>query len=183
MEGHENACIRGVPVTFIGAQVWCNGCKTVGRIGAKGPHRPASMRGKQHALDGDICLCQCTPPPIICASQDQAFHSFQPHELEETGSRRPSPSPSLEPAKPRPAQPQPQPPVQRHAQRVYMWDSETGLSLGRQPYIAELESGERLRGHTDDQGIATIETDTPQSFRIHLVFAAPKRALTPSQGA
>jgi hypothetical protein len=39
------------------------------------------MFGKQEALDGDICLCNCNPPPVIFASQDHSYHSFEAHEL------------------------------------------------------------------------------------------------------
>jgi uncharacterized Zn-binding protein involved in type VI secretion len=79
-EGIDSCTHHGTPITFIGARVWCNGCKSEGVIGWKGPHRTATMMGKQQALDGDICLCKCTPPPVMLASQDSAWHSFTSEE-------------------------------------------------------------------------------------------------------
>lgn len=84
-QGVENCNDHGVPITYIGAEVWCNGCKTVGHIGSRGPHRQATMHGKQQALDGDICICNCHPPPVLRASQDHASHSFDTGELAAMG--------------------------------------------------------------------------------------------------
>jgi uncharacterized Zn-binding protein involved in type VI secretion len=81
LEGIAGCILNGTPLTFIGARVWCNGCKSEGFIASKGPHRTATMMGKQQALEGDICVCRCTPAPIMLASQDTASHSFQTHEL------------------------------------------------------------------------------------------------------
>ncbi len=72
-------------MTFIGAKIWCNGCKSEGVIGWQGPHRNATMMGKQQALDGDICLCKCTPSPVMLASQDSASHSFEADQLHAMG--------------------------------------------------------------------------------------------------
>lgn len=85
IEGVENCTHHGTPMTFIGAKVWCNGCKSEGVIGSKGPHRIATMMGKQQALDGDICICKCAPSPVLRASQDSAWHEFGTHELAAMG--------------------------------------------------------------------------------------------------
>ncbi|WP_233828874.1 PAAR domain-containing protein [Paraburkholderia sp. ZP32-5] len=80
-QGIENCTDHGVPMTYIGAEIWCNGCGSVGHIGPQGPRHHAVMYGKQQALDGDICLCRCVPPPLIRASQSHSSHSFDAHEL------------------------------------------------------------------------------------------------------
>ncbi|MBN3762361.1 PAAR domain-containing protein [Burkholderia sp. Ac-20365] len=80
IEGIDRCTHYGTPITFIGARVWCSGCQSEGVIGWKGPHRTATMMGKQEALDGDICICRCTPPPVMLASQNSAWHSFEPEE-------------------------------------------------------------------------------------------------------
>ncbi|MFC4705423.1 PAAR domain-containing protein [Paraburkholderia caffeinitolerans] len=82
IEGMERCTHHGRPLTFIGAKVLCPVCKSTGVIGWKGPHRSATMMGKQQALDGDICICKCDPPPVMIASQDTAWHEFAAHELE-----------------------------------------------------------------------------------------------------
>ncbi|WP_321905694.1 PAAR domain-containing protein [Paraburkholderia tropica] len=77
LEGAENCTHRGIPITFIGARVWCEGCKSHGYIESAGPHRNATMRGKQQALEDDICICKCSPPPVFSASQASASHSWE----------------------------------------------------------------------------------------------------------
>ncbi|SDQ70806.1 PAAR motif-containing protein [Paraburkholderia fungorum] len=84
-QGVDNCTVSGVPVTYIGAEVWCNGCKSVGHIGSRGPHHNATMPEKQQALDGDICICQCHPAPVLRASQDHSSHSFDTGELAAMG--------------------------------------------------------------------------------------------------
>lgn len=79
-EGIDNCTHHGTSITFIGARVWCNGCQSEGVIGWKGPHRDAAIMGKQEALDGDICICKCTPSPVMLASQDSDWHSFTTEE-------------------------------------------------------------------------------------------------------
>lgn len=84
-EGVESCTHHGTPLTYIGAQVYCHGCKTVGYIAPKGPRWPDLMHGKQQALDGDICVCKCQPSPVMIASQHDSFHSFESHELGNMG--------------------------------------------------------------------------------------------------
>lgn len=167
VEGEPSCLHYGTPLTYVGAKVYCESCKTMGVIAAKGPRLSESMMGRQPALSGDVCICECDPPPIMHASQD---NDYQDVHVEEK-----APAPAPVPFKS-------QPPVQRHTQRILAWDSETGMPLPHQAYVAELEDGTRQSGRTDERGIATIETDAPQSFRIHIVFASPKRDLKPRRG-
>ena len=86
VEGVDNCTDDGTPMSFIGARVWCNGCKSEGFIGSRGPHQIALMDGKQEALDGDICLCKCVPPPVMLASPaTTSWHEFSGHELAAIG--------------------------------------------------------------------------------------------------
>ncbi|MEI7293630.1 PAAR domain-containing protein [Paraburkholderia tropica] len=77
LEGAENCTHHGIPITFIGAKVWCEGCKSHGYIESVGPRHSATMRGKQQALEDDICICKCSPPPVFSASQVSAPHSWE----------------------------------------------------------------------------------------------------------
>ncbi|MFP3616798.1 PAAR domain-containing protein, partial [Paraburkholderia sp. SIMBA_050] len=77
LEGAENCSHHGIPIAFIGAKVWCEGCESSGYIESVGPHHPATMLGKQQALEGDICICKCSPPPVFSASQTSASHSWE----------------------------------------------------------------------------------------------------------
>ncbi|APR34196.1 PAAR domain-containing protein [Paraburkholderia sp. SOS3] len=81
LEGEERCMEFGRASTYIGAKVHCPACKTVGTIAAKGPRWPDSMFGKEQALEGDICLCKCNPPPVMIASQNRSFHEFSAGQL------------------------------------------------------------------------------------------------------
>jgi len=41
--------------------------------------------GKQVALEDDLCICQCNPPPRLVASYDDMFQTFESHELAALG--------------------------------------------------------------------------------------------------
>ncbi|MBP7564692.1 MAG: PAAR domain-containing protein [Burkholderiaceae bacterium] len=63
----------GLPMAFEGDSVSCPACKSTGviqcvgeRIPFKGPH------GREAALEGDLCICRCTPPPRLVAGQRSA---------------------------------------------------------------------------------------------------------------
>lgn len=88
LEGIDCCMHHGTPITFIGAQIWCPQCHSTGRIGWKGPHRIATMMGKQQALEGDICICMCDPPPVCLASQHDSFHVFTAEEVANYGKSR-----------------------------------------------------------------------------------------------
>lgn len=88
LEGIDCCMHHGTPITFIGAQIWCPQCHSTGRIGWKGPHRIATMMGKQQALEGDICICMCDPPPVCLASQHDSFHVFTAEEVATYGKSR-----------------------------------------------------------------------------------------------
>jgi hypothetical protein len=68
-------------VTYIGAKVHCPTCKTDGTIAAKGPRWRSSIFGKEQALEGDICLCKCNPPPVMIASQRKGCQEFSASQL------------------------------------------------------------------------------------------------------
>ncbi|MET0208956.1 MAG: PAAR domain-containing protein [Burkholderiaceae bacterium] len=61
--------LDGVKVALEGDQVSCPVCGTTGIIGLDGPRLPARRDGRQYALDGDLCLCRCDPPPRLVAVQ------------------------------------------------------------------------------------------------------------------
>ncbi|CAN7144507.1 PAAR domain-containing protein [Trinickia sp. LjRoot230] len=84
-EGIPRTTHYGTELTFIGAQIVCPACKTVGRIVAKGPRRPGSMMGKEPALEGDICVCKCSPPPVMLPSQSNMYQSFEGQGLASMG--------------------------------------------------------------------------------------------------
>lgn len=76
LEGEESFIQEGLPVAFHGAQVYCPACNSTGVVFTIPPHHPWRINDKQLALDGDLCICKCSPPPRLLASQSSAFMSF-----------------------------------------------------------------------------------------------------------
>lgn len=84
-EGIESTFNDDMPLAFIGAAVSCPACNTIGHVIAKGPRWPDDLMGKQAALDGDLCGCQCSPPPVMIAPNAGMVQSFEPGELAAMG--------------------------------------------------------------------------------------------------
>nr|WP_134197511.1 hypothetical protein [Paraburkholderia rhizosphaerae] len=72
---------QGRASAFIGAKVYCHTCRTAGIIAAKGPRLHDFILAREQALEGDICLCKCDPPPIMIASQRRSYQEFTTSEL------------------------------------------------------------------------------------------------------
>ena len=72
---------NGTPLAYHGASIICPTCKSTGRIVGAGPSWPMTFDGLQVALENDLCICQCNPPPRLLASQDDMFMTFESHEL------------------------------------------------------------------------------------------------------
>jgi uncharacterized Zn-binding protein involved in type VI secretion len=155
LEGVDTCTHHGTPITFIGARIWCPACNSTGIIGSKGPHQSATMMGKQQALDGDICLCKCDPPPICLASQDSAWHEVEAHEMTGTGyvPRNETVVSSFRSA---------------YDEQFVLRDA-TGKCLADTYYTAHLSSGELVHGITDSMGRThRYPTDGAQRVVIHL---------------
>ncbi|WP_425320708.1 PAAR domain-containing protein [Burkholderia aenigmatica] len=52
---------HGTPMTFLGAEVYCSACDSIGVVVAHGPWRHDAIMGKHAALDGDR-MCLPLPP-------------------------------------------------------------------------------------------------------------------------
>lgn len=153
LEGVENRTHCGIPLTFIGAEVWCPACSSTGVIGWKGPHLTATMMGKQQALDGDICLCKCNPPPVLFASHDSAWHVFTAHEIAAMGDPN-----GGEPPKPESAG--------DYDEQVVV--SARDVSLLDYPYLIELPKGGIVCGYVDADGsLPRIYTASAETCSIH----------------
>jgi uncharacterized Zn-binding protein involved in type VI secretion len=85
IQGEESCRNHGKALAYHGAQIYCHACKTTGYICNVPPYRPMILMGKQVALENDICICKCDPPPRLIASQNNASMSFDSGELAKMG--------------------------------------------------------------------------------------------------
>ncbi len=70
----------------------------------------------------------------------------------------------------------PSPPSDPVACWIKVRDSTTGQPLRNHPIVAEV-LGDRVRGTTDADGYAVVQTKDPLDVIIHIVFSAPRREL------
>ncbi|MEX3705336.1 PAAR domain-containing protein [Paraburkholderia sp. BR14263] len=80
IQGEESCRNDGKALAYHGAQIYCHACKTTGYICNVPPYRPMLLMGKQVAMENDICICKCDPPPRLIASQNNASMSFDSSE-------------------------------------------------------------------------------------------------------
>lgn len=68
-----SSCVSldGVPRALEGDLVDCPNCHAQGKIACDGPRLKASEDGRRPALEDDLCLCHCSPPPRLVANQER----------------------------------------------------------------------------------------------------------------
>ena len=59
----------GLPYALEGDLVDCPACGQQGRIACVAPRLDAGFNGRHYALEHDLCLCGCSPPPRLIANQ------------------------------------------------------------------------------------------------------------------
>ena len=74
LTGLSTSTWHGIPNAFDGDAVECPKCRSVGQIRVVGSRiSSVGSHGRQRALNGDLCLCKCNPPPRLVASQDSSW--------------------------------------------------------------------------------------------------------------
>jgi uncharacterized Zn-binding protein involved in type VI secretion len=76
ISGWEHARFRGELISRAGDRVSCPACGTDGVIVCVGPHLSEHWGGKEAALEGDLCLCECKPSPKLIANQHFKCQDF-----------------------------------------------------------------------------------------------------------
>jgi len=61
--------INGERLALENDKVWCQQCNSEGVIKLDGPRISERWNGKQAALNDDLCICKCSPPPRLVNSQ------------------------------------------------------------------------------------------------------------------
>ncbi|MGY2334172.1 S-type pyocin domain-containing protein [Pseudomonas sp. SDO528_S397] len=69
LTGCDSGFINNQGVAREGDRVFCPACNSTGVIANAGAYRVEIWAGKQVALEGDVCVCQCSPAPVLIAHQ------------------------------------------------------------------------------------------------------------------
>ncbi|GAB3629361.1 hypothetical protein PTE30175_03756 [Pandoraea terrae] len=155
VEGIPFMIHHGTPLTFLGAAVNCPSCKSTGRIGGKGPRLQYDFMGRQPAMEGDICICKCDPPPVMFASQSDMFQIFESNDLAGKGldsaGEAGAASGAAEASAPVP-----------NVDDWFVIRDASGRAVANTGYTIQRASGETERGTTDASGrthLLSSETD------------------------
>lgn len=154
IEGIPKCTHHGKEITYVGAQVICPACKTTGRIEAKGPRWPGTMMGKMRAMEGDTCACKCSPPPVMVASQDSMFESFDSNQLTQMGFSAEGNSLAHE--------------ASTHDQHFRIINSD-GEPVEGLPYVFKSSDGSIVKGITSSNGATDLlSADDAHHVDLHL---------------
>jgi hypothetical protein len=151
--GGKHACFEGDPV-------YCNACKTWGVTKCVPPLRPMTgPDGRQINLDGDFCLCKCSTPPRLKASQTTMCMGFEGHELPQTTEPQNNPAPSEQQA-----------PAEASAPNIVqvnltVYDHATGLPMPNRTVLVRCGSLTQTL-ETDAQGVTPMWGEIGQQVEI-----------------
>jgi hypothetical protein len=127
--------------------------------------------GRSIALHGDWVACPCKKNRVVAIAENMRYGDQGNNAVKVTAidAAHSSFQSSAETVK------------RKHTQYISVKDSSIGEPMRNQPFVVEVQ-GEMQSERTDDEGYATIETSGSKTFRIHIVFSAPKRDLIPLHG-
>ncbi|WP_109126360.1 PAAR domain-containing protein [Dyella sp. C11] len=174
LEGESASTVSGVPIAYEGAHVYCPSCNSNG-VGANvQPFHTSTLNGKQVLLEGDLCVCKCSPSPKLLAAQSLACQSFEEHEAPLRSFEQ---RPMGDAARPSTAAS----PTRIATCWVLLRDSTTGEPMPNHVVVAEV-GGRHVQGFTDANGYAVIRSNESLEVNFHSVFVAPRRTLKFDKG-
>lgn len=156
----------GKKIALSGDEATCGNCKGAFKIFGTGQGMSEKMRVV--VVDGDEVLCPCKKNRVVVGNNPGIFLTITDGVAAASNVvAAVSPSQAVDEAK--------------HTRWCLVWDSVTGEPLANRDFVADI-GGVRQSGKTDGQGYAKIESNGKQPFKIHVIFASPKRVLKPRQG-
>lgn len=136
--------IDGIGIALEGDPVWCPACQSEGVIALDGPRLSSTFDGREEALDDDLCLCKCSPPPRLVACQgfesqeiDTDWHAQRSDSVADAaallngGAGRATPDDAVP---------------------LLLLDPGTQAPLRHRPYRLQLREGGAIEGTTDAEG-------------------------------
>ena len=127
---------RGRAVALIGDDVICRECGTTGKICSNGPRLVGLAGARGAALSGDLCRCNCSPPPKLINSRTDLIQDTHTSEVVRQGVGS-----GVEV-------------THSHYDCVFaIKNNQTGLPLSGIKYRMTLPDGTVVEGEADEQGM------------------------------
>ena len=123
---------EGRSIAMHGDKVYCGVCKTVGVIVCDGPRSGQTFNGREAALNNDLCLCKCRPPPRLINSMESMSQTMSTEEVVKQGFGDWV--------------------GVKHDEQFTLRDQRSGKPLARVRYRVKTASGQVVSGITDANG-------------------------------
>lgn len=153
--------IDGVPIALEGDLVTCPVCKSAGKIMCVGPRIPETWKGKNVALENDLCLCRCAVHPRLMPRQ-----YMRSQVIKDTGSALSNPghNNAVRGA-----------PGQIYSGRFMLVDDHDGAPLANREYAVVRASGKLEFGTSDRKGQTHLLSATAQPESVEIYAQGPMR--------
>lgn len=163
--------IDGVAIALEGDLVTCPECKSAGKILCVGPRIPETWKGKNVALENDLCLCRCAVHPRLRPSQ-----YMRSQVIKDTGSALSNPAHMMAA---RGA------PTQVYSDKFVLVEEVDGTPIAYREYAVVRASGKLEFGTSDKKGQTHVLSATAQSESVEIYAQGPMRttALISPSGA
>jgi uncharacterized Zn-binding protein involved in type VI secretion len=156
----SNGSINGARIALENDPIYCKACKSAGHILCVGPRLPETWDGKQVALENDLCVCGCAPPPKLIANQTMRYQTIgdamAAAHAEDFAERAATGAASI---------------VATEAYDLHfkVTDQASGLPLSDRHYLIELANGTRQEGRTDREGkTKTVTAARAEHATLHI---------------
>ena len=145
--------LSGHQVAMINGKVNCEACKSTGIIiKTGGSYRVEYDTGYEHgetALEGDACLCKCSPPPPIKATVAEWGMDVEDTRYGEGASS------------------------ETYDEQIRAIDQKTGQVLDGVAYLIKTSTGKIYKGYTDEFGLCPrIDTDSTENLTVWFGISA-----------
>jgi uncharacterized Zn-binding protein involved in type VI secretion len=163
--------IDGVAIALEGDLVTCPTCKSAGKILCVGPRIPETWKGRNVALENDLCLCRCATHPRLRPNQ-----CMRSQVIKDTGSALSNPAHS---AAARGA------PSQVYSDKFVLVEELDGTLIAYREYAVVRSSGKLEFGTSDKKGQTHLLSATalPESVEIYAQGPMRTTALISPSGA
>ena len=155
--------VDGRKLALEGDQVKCPACNSMGVIECVPPiRRSTAQDGRQFSVDGDLCMCACSVPPKLLASQKNRYMGFSAAEI----AANPAALSWFSFAGHRP-----EAIGLDHSIQFHVLEKRTNKAMDSVPYKVTLADGSVHLGVTDANGMsATIYTSSSEPAKMEIPY-------------
>lgn len=162
----SHGSINGARIALENDPVHCPACNSTGHILCVGARLNERWNGIQVALEDDLCVCQCYPPPRLVPNQNVRFQNVSGNAASTDIARRGGQTSEARAVEDSTAS-------QGSYDQHFEIKNEAGQPIADCPYVIELSSGRRIEGRTNHEG-KTAKVVASRIEQATLILYAPE---------